>query len=600
MFENFEVPGQIPQPKGAQLSVSKHIMPLIDFVNGQRSTPPPIDYRTFVRVMIAAEVLGQDATDIATFQNREASLRYLNHQGVGSLHRFETTPNSQRPILTDAVGLPVDNGEQVITYYDEQAGGYIPLNQARVRHIKTYDPASGYPAPNPATPPAQFPFHFTTIDYTPSAGGVKIAHPRMTQAGTIDGVVYNIDASDDNYIPLGTELIAYHVKGRWYCSYKATDNIPQVKVVRVVGTEGQIVRPTSYCVFDATIESLTGSDMCADPWTDGSAIWLLVMTPDAKVPKTIYGHTEFLAVKISDSFDAGGDTRPLYAIYDAQVDPPLLGIVKEGASSSDAFIDHGGRGVVELIQAAGASEPYTFSVPGSPTTINASNPLLQRVWKGALVVITGHRFSHATLTQGHELHITAAYSAKTLRGLLTADLLPGTTTATIDNLATVDGDYTLPGTIVADNTYHLWGEDNSNVILLWDDVQNKWVILNLEPPAYVWYIGTLAAQLTNPASAASVTFVDTIGSNFTIPTTTTPQNLTGCVGDIGDTCLCIRDLRNSDYYLIAVEHKIFEPLVGIEIDTVNNVVKGHRKKISVMTWTQTGDNFDTIESTEEC
>lgn len=134
--------------------------------------------------------------------------------------------------------------------------------------------------------------------------------------------------------------------------------------------------------------------------------------------------------------------------------------------------------------------------------------------------------------------------------------------------------------------------------------KNGFVLIARRHPNFILYRGELAVQLTDPNEDAIVVPVMSINITDNITTlidgNATAQNHIGGVGDAGRTVLVGWERTNDVHTLLWVDHVLFEPLVGIEIDPINNIVKGHQKYISVMTWTQTGENYITLANTVEC
>lgn len=134
--------------------------------------------------------------------------------------------------------------------------------------------------------------------------------------------------------------------------------------------------------------------------------------------------------------------------------------------------------------------------------------------------------------------------------------------------------------------------------------KNGFVLIAKRHPNFIIYRGVLADDLIDPTGSATVTPVESVNIIDDITTLIdldiTAENHIGGVGDAGRKVLVGWERINDIHTLLWVEHILFEPLVGIEIDPINNIVKGHQKYISVMTWTQTGENFVTLAGTYEC
>lgn len=284
-----------------------------------------------------------------------------------------------------------------------------------------------------------------------------------------------------------------------------------------------------------------------------------------------------------------------------------LGFVLQGDSESKEYIDNGEWGIIELAVATGTDIPYGYDA--SASTLVVSNPLKIRVWKDSLVLVKQQKTTHELSTEEEPVSVAdwiiiAAYSAKFLSATLTEDMLPSTTTVSVDTLQTVDGHYTVAGSLTVHNVYDKFGALYNKVLLMWNDTESRWEIVTVEGSSFIWYRGFLAEQVTLPTGTATVTPQVSLNSGIEIATATGGDveaiNYIGGVGDIGDYVICAWNAASNEHYLMKVEAKLFQPLVDLEIDLVNNVVKGHRKKVYVMTWTQEEDNYITVEDTEEC
>lgn len=602
--------------RGEYLSASKHVNPAFDALERtSREIHPPLhpDLRTTLRILRATETLGiNNYGDPRDYQNKGANPRYFHHDASPTSNDFSDDIDLERANVTDFLKAPIDIEEDFAAYYDEQVGRYIPINQVRVRHVRTVAPETGsYPAASEVAPPAVFPFAFLRIDYNnASFGQVKMLHSLMG-VGYEDGVLYNISASHENYIPVGTELVAYHVKGRWYVDYRQQESADsRVKVVRILddGFYG-LAYPNASCVLAGKTLATSGlsSDMCGDDWDIANDIWVFMHRPNSMLPLISHGNDVVLAYRALDAFDVGGDSRPLYVLHDPQVDPPIVGIFDPDYEGDDAeFLDRGASGRIALIQAAGPNAPFVLSIPEEPIYIEASNQILPRIWRGSMVFIQPVRMNPSVDVNGkYELQIIAAYSAKVLRGTAVADFNITDTEIAVENLQSFDGHHPLSGAIgsITDvKNRNFWGGVGDNVRIFWNDTTSQWELMGVEPPRFLIYYGTLNGEHTNPDAQIAVTPLFAVGTGYDVTTfgSVLAQNNIGGVGDSGDYIYVLYDFETALHHALNIKHKIFEPLVGIEIDVATQKVVGHRKKISVMTWTQTGENKVDLEDTYEC
>lgn len=599
---------------GDILSAQKHMNPIFEAIERhQEAFQPPLhpDLKRLLRVMQATETLGvKNFGDPRDRQGKTAAQMFFHHDDDYVTNDFDVDDSTDIGNITDAMELPIDTGETFIGFYDEQTGQWIPANQVRVRHVRTVEPEIGsYPLENESSPPAVFPFAFLRIDYDNSTfGGAKIPHVLMGN-GYEDGVLYNIKASHENYIPVGTELEAYHIKGRWYVDYsKGEESTTPMKMIRLIVDGSDLAYPNNQCVLPGKIVSSTGltSDMCANHWVDSVDIWVYVSRANELLPLICSGQRVALAYKALDAFSVSSDTRQLFVLHDPQVDPPIVGIF-DPDSGDDAFIDHASDGRIALIEATGASAPFALTVPESPTYIRATNQYHTRIWRDSVVFIQPARMNSDQSAPGagaYEFQIIAAYSAKIMRGTASADFLHSTPEITVENLTSLDGHHPLsggPGNITARN-FGFWGANGDAVRVCWNDNTLEWDLIGVEPAKYIVYRGILAAQLTDPTANVPITPQFAIGTNYSVASFGSPLaiNEPGIIGDAGIPVLAIYDMLTGQHHAINAKHQLFEPLVNLEIDTVAQKVKGHQKFISVFTYSQPGENFIYVEDTYEC
>lgn len=285
----------------------------------------------------------------------------------------------------------------------------------------------------------------------------------------------------------------------------------------------------------------------------------------------------------------------------------FIGRVKHGRSEDDLYIENNEIGTVIKLTAYESEPPYKYGITGDPEKdieVVVSNPLSVRIWEDSHVLVK-------RLTTPHELGDTIVewiivkdFSSHFFYGTLNEDLLPSVEEVVIDTTGGIDGKpppTDVLGRRTVKNPYKKFGAAGDRALVQWNENEDEWELIAVEGSSFIWYKGFLRYQVTDTSTSAFVAPQTSLNSGIDVFAALGSEvevvNYIGGVGDEGDDVICAWNAITNTHYLVAVQAKLFQPLVGIEIDTVNNVVKGHRKKVYVMTWTQEDENSITLEET---